>query len=265
MNTRQVKKSDNSVAGGDEGGVAAAVNIPDLEDLVTKAVEAAVRVLRNELSKSLQDMKDYVADLEARIKTLESRQEGTDNKQSDQPENNDIRKTLEAVREENLRTRVIANDSEQYGRRQNLRFRGLRVKKDEDCRKTLTTFINTRLGMSIPEDAIEVAHPLPTRKPTNSAQQGIPAQIPEPVVIARFRDRNIRDLVIRERRKLKGTAFTIVEDLTGLNVEVMNRLKKSDQVEKSWSWNGHIYAILKNKRTIKVRPFQAISDCEIIN
>ena len=48
MNTRQAKKSDNSVAGGDEGGVAAAVNIPDLEDLVTKAVEAAVRVLRNE-------------------------------------------------------------------------------------------------------------------------------------------------------------------------------------------------------------------------
>jgi len=65
-------------------------------------------------------MKDYVADLEARIKTLESRQEGTDIEQSDQPENNDIRKTLEAVREENLQTRVIANDSEQYGRRQNL-------------------------------------------------------------------------------------------------------------------------------------------------
>jgi len=58
--TRQAKKSDNSVAGGDEGGVAAAVNIPDLEDLVTKAVEAAVWVLRNELSKSLQDLKDYV-------------------------------------------------------------------------------------------------------------------------------------------------------------------------------------------------------------
>jgi len=151
MNTRQAKKSDNSVAGGDEGGVAAAVNIPDLEDLVTKAVEAAVRVLRNELSKLLQDLKGYVADLEARIKTLESRQEGTDNEQSDQPENNDIRKTLKAVREENLRTRVIANDSEQYGRRQNVRFRGLHVKKDEDCRKTVTTFINTRLGMSIPE------------------------------------------------------------------------------------------------------------------
>ena len=79
MNTRQAKKSDNSVAGGDEGGVAAAVNIPDLEDLITKAVEAAVRVLRNELSKLLQDLKGYVADLEARIKTLESRQEDTDN------------------------------------------------------------------------------------------------------------------------------------------------------------------------------------------
>jgi len=36
-------------------------------------------------------------------------------------------------------------------------------------------------------------------------------------------------------------------------------------VVKSWSWNGHIYAILKNKKKIKVRPFQAIMDCEVID
>jgi len=84
-------------------------------------------------------------------------------------------------------------------------------------------------------------------------------------VIARFRDRNTRDAVIRERQKLKGTPVTIVEDLTALNVEVMNRVNNLTLVVKSWSWNGHIYAILKNKKKIKVRTFQAIMDCEVID
>ena len=129
MYTRHTKKSESSVAGGDEGGVSAAVSIPDLEDIVAKAVEAAVTVVRNEICKSLKDLKDYVAELEARIKTLESRQDNINNNQCNQPENDDIRKTLEAVRDENQQTHVIANDNEQYGRRQNLRFRGLRLKK----------------------------------------------------------------------------------------------------------------------------------------
>jgi len=119
--------------------------------------------------------------------------------------------------------------------------------------------------MSIPEDAIELAHPLPTRKPTVPPQPGISAHTPDPVVIAGFRDRNTRDAVIRERRKLKGTPVTIVEDLTALNVEVMNRLKRLELVAKSWSWNNHIYAILKNNKNIKVRPFQAIVDCEVVD
>ena len=121
--------------------------------------------------------------------------------------------------------------------------------------------------LSIPEDATELAHPLPTRKPTVPPQPGISAPTPDLVVIARFRDRNTRDAVIRERQKLKGTPVTIVEDLTALNVEVMNRVKNSELVVKSWSpsWNGHIYAILKNKKKIKVRTFQAIMDCEVID
>jgi len=129
MYTRQRKKSESSVAGGDKGGVAAAVNIPDLEDSVAKAVKVAVTVVRNEICKSLTDLKDYVAELKCRIKTLESIRNDIHNNQCYQPENDDIRKTLEAVRDENQQTRVIANENEQYGRRQNLGFPGLRLRK----------------------------------------------------------------------------------------------------------------------------------------
>jgi len=221
INTRNATKKSNS----DEGGVAAIctpLSVADVEDVVKKAVDAATHALLNELNKKFQDITDYVAVLETRIEKLEAEAE---QKKEDQPDmNGNLQTTLEAIRKENQRTRAAANDTEQYGRRNNLRFRGLKVKKDESCRKTVTDFINRRLQLSISKNDIEIAHHLPNRKPKGDATQG--KQLQEPVFIARFRDRNIRDSVIRERRKLKGTSCTIVEDLTSLNLEVMNKTEK---------------------------------------
>ena len=47
-----------------------------------------------------------------------------------------------------------------------------------------------------------------------------------------------------------------MEDLTSLNLQLINRLKRSEQVDKTWSWNGHIYALLKNGRKIQVQRYQ---------
>jgi hypothetical protein len=75
------------------------------------------------------------------------------------------------------------------------------------------------------------------------------------MVLVRFRNRSVRDSVITRRKVLKGTNCAIVEDLTSLNVETMNRLRKNDLVQKCWTLNGHIYAYLRNGRKISVRPF----------
>jgi len=82
-----------------------------------------------------------------------------------------------------------------------------------------------------------------------------------PIIIARFWDRNVCDHVIRQRRKLKKSKFTIEEDLTNLNVELMNWLRNSADVQNCWSWNGHIYALLKNtNKKVRVRLFQSIQE-----
>ena len=64
--------------------------------------------------------------------------------------------------------------------------------------KDIYIYINRRLQISISENDIEIAHQLSNRKPTGDATQG--QQLQEPVIIARFRDQNIRDSVIRECR-----------------------------------------------------------------
>ena len=50
-------------------------------------------------------------------------------------------------------------------------------------------------------------------------------QVP-PVVMVRVLRGDVRDNVIRNRRLLKSTKYSIVEDLTKLNMVVLKRLKK---------------------------------------
>jgi len=83
----------------------------------------------------------------------------------------------------------------------------------------------------------------------------------EPTVIVRFWRREQRDDILRNRRLLKGTPFTISEDLTSLNLKTLNRLRNNQQVEKTWSWNGRLYALLTTGRRILVKPFQTIEQC----
>jgi len=72
-----------------------------------------------------------MAVLETGIEKLEAEAE---QKTEDQPNmNGNLQTTLEAIRKENQRIFAAANDTEQYSRRSNLRFRGLKVKKDESC------------------------------------------------------------------------------------------------------------------------------------
>ena len=73
---------------------------------------------------------------------------------------------------------------------------------------------------------------------------------------------DVRDRIIVKRKvKLKSTKIAIVEDLTSLNMEVLNRLRNNDAVQKTWSWNEHIRALLNNGKKIQVRPFESIEDC----
>ena len=79
-------------------------------------------------------------------------------------------------------------------------------------------------------------------------------------MLVRFCTREKRDLVIRSRRILKGTHFAVTEDLTTLNTKTMNKLKNSEQVHSTWSWNGKRFAILSNGKKVTVRPFQFVDE-----
>ena len=241
----------------------------DIEAIVKKAVEAATVVIRNEFTKLLKELTDRVRDLEAsmndcssrvftaanleeRITALEAAHERQDDVYSSSTQ-------IEAVRQESPEAKVWANDNEQYSRRNNVRIRGLDVKKDDNCKQSVAKFCREKLHIQGIDSAdIDVAH-LVVRQQNGSAEASTQKA---PTVLVRFYRREHRDLVIRQRRQLKGTGLTVIEDLTNLNVETFNRARNSPLVDKSWTWNGKVYGLLKSGKKVWIKPYQAIQDCD---
>ena len=98
-----------------EVGVAEAATVSDIETIVAKAVKAAITVVREEFDKRYNEMKDYIKHLEQRIDALESAENPV------AADTSDLHKKLDAIKLENRRVEIAANETEQYGRRNNLR------------------------------------------------------------------------------------------------------------------------------------------------
>jgi len=274
METRKGKKMDST----SEVGVASVVGVAsenvlrtDLESIVAKAVEAAVKVVREEFNRIVHDLNEHISQLEERIICVE----GTVNQEASEtfaesPQITELNNKIDAITRENRKLSVWANEVDQYGRRNHIRILGLKVKKDDDCRQVVSDFVRDSLKVPITNDDIEAAHIIPVRnsgQPSSSSAMSQHSSSKKPTgstVIVRFQRREARDKVIRQRRLLKDSGITVVEDLSHLNLEVINRLKRSPQVKQTWSWNGHIFASLKNGQIIKVKPFQSIDECEVI-
>ena len=198
-----------------------------INDAVAKAVKATTELFQQKLdglSKRLSKQNDEIVTLKNELQALKQNQ----------------------------------NHLEQYSRRNNIRIRGLNVTKREDCRKVVAEFLNRNLrsrnedetAIAISPDDIEAAHPLPVRqRKLNQASGGSahdPSSLtrkPSPMVIVRFFAREKRDHIMQMRRSLKGTGFTIMEDLTAANAELLHKLTISPRYQSARSWEGKIYAL----------------------
>jgi len=234
------------------------ITADEIESIVQKAVSTAIVELKELFNNKLQELDERVAAAEAHISTLEGRLSDLSHPtigSSQLQATNEFSMELQTMRTETRESLLLSNDNEQYSRLNNLRFCGLKPEANEECRAAAARFIRDVLRVhSVTEADIEIAHM------TAGSRQSTVNQQRRPTMLVRFCRRDKRDLVIRSRRILKGTHFAVTEDLTTLNTKTMNRLKNSDQVRCTWSWNGKICAILSNGKKLAVRPFQSVDE-----
>ena len=176
------------------------------------------------------------------------------------------KKEMEALRAV-VNERVIATtEMEQHSRRLNLRIRGLMCPNENSCKSVVLSFLHDKMQMTeINENDIEEAYVVRAKQNLSNdqlnrqeSQSGPLLADKKSTIVLRLTRQTTRDRIIANRKLLKGSRVSIVEDLTVLNVQLLNRVLKSDNVKEAWSWNGKVFAKLVSGKKISVKPFQSI-------
>jgi len=165
-----------------------------------------------------------------------------------------LKEKMFEIEQRQRRTTSRLNDLEQYGRRWNLRIWGIegdsKNETTEESMRKVVQFIRERLEIhDVHEESIEIAHRLGTyRLRENRA------------MIVRFMTRPDRQRVLNQRRRLRGSQFKIVEDLTPDNHRLLQRWKNALGFSSAWSWNGNIFVSLRSGRIQRVHENTATRD-----
>ena len=229
--------------------------IDELKNSIKVSTESVVTQMKSILNDSISEVDSRVVDLERKEQELDERVSQSElliNKF-----NSDLTEEVELLRKKANEAIIIANDNEQYSRLRNIRIRGWKQEADVSCPETVLKFIKNKLKMKdITSNDIEAAHPLPsTGTASNTTRSTVPT------ILVKFSRKSTRQKVMEQRKCLKGSGISVVEDLTGLNTELLNRLNNSDRVLNSWSWNGKVYAVMEGQTDrIMVKPFTPLED-----
>jgi hypothetical protein len=72
-------------------------------------------------------------------------------------------------------------------------------------------------------------------------------------ILVRFFRREIVDYILRSKKMLKNTSFSMFEDATGINKRLLRELKDRPEVESAWIMGGKVWAKLHGRdRKMKI-------------
>lgn len=219
----------------------------EVEGLVKEAVEAAVSKFSSSFTalynKKLETMEEKIMafQMDAEVGLSETKKDIAALKDRC----SEMEATISSLRNINKNLLVDHDELEQYGRRNNLIFRGLTQLPNETYEETVVKFVNNTLSVTdtlkrrvqVTLQDIDVAHPLKTKKETDP-----------PVIIAKFVRRSVKNAVVSARRQLAGKPVSISEDLTRKNQKLLNDLKNCETISQAWAWNGRVFGLKLNCR-----------------
>ena len=94
--------------------------------------------------------------------------------------------------------------------------------------------------------------------PRSSAAGAEKPPSPRPIIV-KFTTYRTRDLILKRRRKLKGTRIGIEEDLTSINRTLLKKtkekVKNNDKLSAAWSSDGRVIVLVNatNGATVRKR------------
>ena len=188
-----------------------------LQDIKTelKALASAedVRKLASELREQVAKMEGTILDLHSELSRVKT-------------ENKALKERITDVESE-------MNRIEQYDRRRNVRVFNMKENRGEsfDGRTKMCCDLFTEIGVPTKETDVEAVHRI-----------GLATEGRTRPIIVRFSNRQQRDKVMANRRKLKGRGVAISEDLTTANYLLERAAYKHSATNATWTSNGNVFA-----------------------
>ena len=220
----------------------------ELEDIILKSIAVAMEKYQVEVKQMIEknhsELINKIELLEHENQTLKAQKEILLTKMDVlNAENKETLTTLNNLKQEIEYLQTKTNDNEQYSRKNHIRIFGLpeNTPNTENSKQLVLDFIKDRLKIPLTLPDIDGAHRV------GIARNGKPRGM-----IVRFLKRADRMEVLRARKVLKGTGISVAEDLTKLNVQLLNRAKNHPKIEQSYSWNNKCWAVGKNGTRIKL-------------
>ena len=216
-----------------------------LKALASKDDIKAVRVdLYGEINALNNRLDNWRKEYDERLARVEGRFFDFENRLDDlAQENIDLRTKNAALEEDIKKCKRQVNDLEQYGRRWNIKIwnveDNLSETASETTKKACEVFTNICQIKVSPND-LEACHRLPAKDQTKRR-----------AIIARFRDRGLRDRVWGNKSKCKNKGVSISEDLTFANFDMLTAAFKHAHCKSTWTINGKCFGKLTNDAKVR--------------
>ena len=104
-------------------------------------------------------------------------------------------------------------------------------KSDEDTDEIALQLINEKIGVELTRQDLDRTHRIGEKKPGRKTRPII-------VKLARY---NKRKQVFQNRKKMKGTGYSVTESLTALRMRKLNEARSKYDFTNVWSIDGRIY------------------------
>ena len=225
-----------------------------IQDLLIN--DAFIAIVTKSVDKQLRAMQEIIDRQDARIFDLENEKDQL--KKDFKKLSDDVQAHGDKLRNINLKL----NAEEQYSRRNCLRLFGHPEKHKENTDKIIMDIAKEHLEIDLSVDQIErshrigpkIEHPKDDDKPRG--------------IIIKFKSYRTRNEIITNRRKLKGTKYAIVEDLTVQNQILLKQTRSNPKVKTAWSQDGRIIALLtelrKGTNKNKTKLIQNLDDLKLL-
>ncbi|XP_060073562.1 uncharacterized protein LOC132553345, partial [Ylistrum balloti] len=221
-------------------------NIFEIFSTLQHEINMQMKVLREEIK---TENREPVERLEGRIFDLEE-------------QNSKVTHTVETLEKkvadlEDKQHEMVnkQNHLEQHSRKNLIRIFGIednnKFESAEECVNKIVKFVRDKLKVNI---SIDIAHRLGPYHKDKSR-----------IVICKFTHRRKKMEVINTRKARRGLGCVITEDLTRANQEKLKQVFHLGSVEKTWSTDGNLFALLKNGKKRRILNDTQLCDKFLLN